>query len=257
MSNPERFLTEKVIDQIREIATHFTGEGPSQMTFVMSDIHGMAHFLEKIFIELKKEYHEPFAASFVFLGDYVDRGPYSAQVIAMIRHLQDLMPEGCVVALMGNHEEMLIGNYKFSGGLRNLYQITARSFKDEPIPTDVLEWLHNLPFRHEDELHYYVHAGFNPHYDMKDQHRSDMLWIRDEFLKSKKNWAKHVFHGHTPSLRLELKLNRSNVDTGACFKDGLLTCAIVEPNFKKAVWFLQVDDKKTYWVSNNMEKINV
>jgi hypothetical protein len=53
----------------------------------------------------------------------------------------------------------------------------------------------------------------------------DLLWIRDEFLKSRADFGR--VHGHTPSEQPEILPNRINVDTGA-FAPGRLTCGMLE-----------------------------
>jgi serine/threonine protein phosphatase 1 len=55
----------------------------------------------------------------------------------------------------------------------------------------------------------------------------DLLWIRDEFLKSRADFGRIVVHGHTPSEQPEILPNRINVDTGA-FAPGRLTCGMLE-----------------------------
>jgi len=58
---------------------------------------------------------------------------------------------------------------------------------------------------------------------------NDLLWIREEFLHSQKNFGKYVVHGHTPVRSAEILANRANIDTGAC-ATGNLTLLSIEGN---------------------------
>jgi diadenosine tetraphosphatase ApaH/serine/threonine PP2A family protein phosphatase len=85
--------------------------------------------------------------------------------------------------------------------------------------------LASLALSHEDEHAIYVHAGLNPDLDRDAQSPSDMLWIREKFLCSARDWGKPVVHGHTPNWTgPEVTGVRLNLDTGA-FHSGFLTCA--------------------------------
>ena len=85
--------------------------------------------------------------------------------------------------------------------------------------------------------YFLCHAGVRPGVPLERQTEDDLLWIRDEFLKSKTDFGRIVVHGHTPTEEPELLPNRINVDTGA-FMTGRLTCAVLEG---KAVRFLSAN----------------
>ena len=70
-----------------------------------------------------------------------------------------------------------------------------------------------------DERRLYVHAGIVPGVPLNEQPREALLWIRDEFLSSDADHGFLVVHGHTPveSCFPDLRRNRLNLDTGACF----------------------------------------
>ena len=74
---------------------------------------------------------------------------------------------------------------------------------------------------------FFVHAGAKPHVPLSHQRESDLLWIRGEFLSSAYDFGKIIVHGHTPSLDIEVRPNRINIDTGA-FATGRLTCLVLE-----------------------------
>ncbi|HEX3851051.1 MAG TPA: metallophosphoesterase, partial [Polyangiaceae bacterium] len=73
----------------------------AQRTFAIGDIHGETKHLYKLMSTLPKLDAED---TVVFLGDYVDRGPQSAQVVDFVRSLPGKTPAK-VVALRGNHED--------------------------------------------------------------------------------------------------------------------------------------------------------
>ncbi len=74
---------------------------------------------------------------------------------------------------------------------------------------------------------FFVHAGVKPKVDLDQQKESDLLWIRSEFLSSTEDFGKIIVHGHTPTLDIELRPNRINIDTGA-FATGRLSCVAIE-----------------------------
>ena len=158
----------------------------------------------------------------VFLGDYVDRGPDARRVVRRVRALQG----DFAVCLRGNHEEMMVRcedrpidwqNFVLNGGAQTLasYQGHEEEFEDDR------RWMSLLPTSYEDELRIFVHAGINPGQPLAEQTDDTRMWARDEFLRFPGAFPKYVVHGHTPTLLLprspEVRENRCNLDTGACF----------------------------------------
>jgi serine/threonine protein phosphatase 1 len=74
---------------------------------------------------------------------------------------------------------------------------------------------------------FFVHAGVKPNINLALQKESDLLWIRDEFLNSQRDFGKIIVHGHTPVKEIEVAPNRIDIDTGA-FATGRLTCLVIE-----------------------------
>jgi len=243
-SDPSRFLTEATIQKVEHFARHHSGENV-QRTYAIGDIHGMANLLVSLLDFITTSQPKIVLPSrFVFLGDYVDRGQGSAQVIAIVRLLQELMPEEAVVALKGNHEDMVLNVMSGHGG--RIDHRTLDSFPLRHIPYDVVDWLADLPTSAEDELHYYVHAGLNPEYDIDDQSDWDKIWIRQEFLFCNKDFGKHILHGHTPYEEVQKEPFRTGIDTGAVF-DGFLTAAEIKSDVSHPVSFFMVNGKGAYW----------
>ncbi|WP_307730388.1 metallophosphoesterase family protein, partial [Alsobacter ponti] len=223
------------------------------MIFVVGDLHGRADLLAAMLSEI-----ETHAAGrprrVIFLGDYIDRGPDSAGVLARVRALQAEDPDG-VTCLMGNHEQMLLlarqdaaarAVWLDNGGVATLASFGAADVSD--LPRDVVAWISGLPTFAEDDVRYYVHAGLDPDTPLERQSDADRLWIREPFIGSDHDFGKHVVHGHTP-VRLaqgsaplpDERDHRTNIDTGAVF-GGALTAAVFTAGQVHPVGFIQVRD---------------
>ena len=107
ITNPERYLDTAAIEKVVAIASFHSqvpNENVKPHTFAIADIHGMDEsllaLLELVTAECVEK--ERTGNKFIFLGDYVDRGPGVAQVIAIVRLLQELMPKGKVTTLTGS-----------------------------------------------------------------------------------------------------------------------------------------------------------
>jgi serine/threonine protein phosphatase 1 len=193
-------------------------------SFAIGDIHGELNQLFKLLSCLPTL---DGADTLVFLGDYVDRGPQSAQVVDYIRHLHTHTPAK-VVALRGNHEDAWLrvlangGWDQFvlpppNGCLAAMRSYTGGSFPapdEEPtdiergillagsfFPPDVVAWFQGLPHWYEDEHAIYVHAGLPRGADGFVHPRdvtvaAALLWLRDEdFFRNYR--GKRVVFGHT------------------------------------------------------------
>lgn len=192
----------------------------------IGDIHGCRRQLQGLLAQVK-----PAAGDrLVFLGDYVDRGPDSAGVIADLIALGKTFPGS--IFLRGNHEEMLLdvvaGNdpstFLFNGGGRTIASYQALG--GWPPPAEHLAFLGSLPTAYETECFIFVHAGLLPGIPLAEQRPDDLLWIRGEFLGSDYDWGKPVVFGHTPRERPLLEPGRIGLDTG-CVYGGTLTCCDV------------------------------
>lgn len=212
------------------------------MTFrvAIGDIHGMADMLERLLSQIEK-WLERRPAQYIFLGDYVDRGPDSRKVV---ERLQAMQRQGAV-CLKGNHEQLMIlstqspigeRNFLFNGGAA-----THESFGSDAAFAEAQEWMNALPISYEDRLRYYVHAGIEPGTPLERQDDNTRLWIRDRFLDCQDAFPKYVVHGHTPTLRYgrdrvtpDIFSNRCDVDTGAGW-GGPLSAAIFDDGQAKPI----------------------
>ena len=198
------------------------------MIFAIGDVHGCVDELRLLLNKLPRTSE----TTIVLLGDYVDRGPNSREVIDTVLELG----QHCTtVALMGNHEAMFLdylndpasaaaGAFIYNGGSATLASY-ADTHGEVTIPKQHTDFLHSLQLMYEHEHNVFVHAGL-PQIPLDqvdpDHDRPTMLWTRGQFLRTDYDWGKVVVHGHTPVPRVTLRPNRINLDTGCVF-DGRLT----------------------------------
>jgi serine/threonine protein phosphatase 1 len=217
--------------------------------YVIGDIHGRSDLLNRIVDAIRRDIEDkPATESLtVTLGDYVDRGPDSRGVLD--RLAQNPFPTA-YVALKGNHEELLerfldspaiASQWRHLGGLETLHSYNvavaplmigkgfdqASSALRQALPEEHSTFLRNLKLSLTLGRYFLCHAGVRPGIPLESQRAEDLLWIRDEFLRSNSNFGKIIVHGHTPIESPEVLPNRINIDTGA-FATGRLTCLVIE-----------------------------
>ncbi|MSO70475.1 MAG: serine/threonine protein phosphatase [Alphaproteobacteria bacterium] len=183
----------------------------------------------------------------IYLGDYVDRGPASCDVIEALLAPPPLPIE--VVHLLGNHEELMLSflqggpawPWLMNGGVETCWSYGIKPpeiSRDESGDTELRNMLlDNIPLAHKTFLlrlkllhregdYLFVHAGVRPGVALDAQAPRDLLWIRDLFLDSEADFGAVVVHGHTPTHEPEVFVNRIGIDTGACF-GGKLTALVL------------------------------
>ena len=195
-----------------------------KFTYAVPDIHGRYDLLVRA-LELIEEHAGGDKAPVVFLGDYIDRGPQSREVVEL---LMKGPPEW--ICLKGNHEAMMVDAF-LPGHDRDLWvsnggKATLQSFSRQgrtSVQDTHLSWLHSLALFHEDERRVYVHAGIaDPDAPLEEQEQS-LLWYRYSQNPDRGYRGKHVVHGHTPREGGPVLLkNRTNLDCGAYFSDRLV-----------------------------------
>jgi len=214
------------------------------LTFAIGDIHGCLDQLTELLAQCRRFANDQ-PSKFIFLGDYIDRGPDSRGVIQTIMDMQANDPPS-VIALAGNHEDLFLGSHANDGmghWLANGGSATLRSYgvtSPKDMPSNHIAWIRSLPVVHDDGLRLFVHAGIRPGVPLDRQTREDTLWIRSEFLNSTADHGKLIVHGHTVRRdgKPEILANRVNVDTGA-FRGGPLTAAVFIDSERMPVDFLQ------------------
>ena len=192
------------------------------ITFAIGDIHGCLDKLRRLLATCEaRAAGRP--ARFVFLGDYIDRGPDSRGVVELLLRRQQQAPPGTVVCLRGNHEQMAIAAHDDERAmplwLQNSGASTQRDYAgtNGRIEDAHLEWLRALPFCHDDGLRFFVHAGVDLSVPLDRQEDEVMVWMREPFLShcDEVDCGRFIVHGHTP-LRTgtpDLRKRRINLDT--------------------------------------------
>ncbi len=225
-----------------------TAEG--ERIYAIGDIHGRLDLMKDLLNRIEKHAASlPPARSvhIVILGDMVDRGPESAEVLRYLYGVQQAT--GRLIVLQGNHEELMLRALAGEPGMLRAWMriggsATIRSFGLEPphrdddqraavndilktIPAHLLDWIRALPLTARSGDYLFCHAGIRPGVALKRQKRADLLWIRDEFLEDPQDHGVMVVHGHSVSTDVEMRGNRIGIDTGA-YRTGILTGLYLE-----------------------------
>lgn len=213
--------------------------------YAVGDIHGRLDLLTTLHeaIDEDAEMHPGPQCVEVYLGDYVDRGPQSAGVIDA---LMERMRTRNAICLAGNHEDIMLdaltsqeafANWLRIGGVETVFSyVRPTGTMDQAqlwnewrvgMRSDHVAFLRQLETTYVCGDYLFVHAGLRPGVSLEAQDRSDMLWIRREFLDYPHSFGHLVVHGHTPIPSPEVLSNRINIDTGA-YATGHLTCLVLE-----------------------------
>jgi serine/threonine protein phosphatase 1 len=217
--------------------------------YAIGDVHGRADLLSEMFGRINDDLraHPRVSSIEVFLGDYVDRGPNSREVIDLLIERQK---KHSTKFLKGNHEDCVLrllsdpavfSGWKMIGGLSTVlsYGVAPSghhdpkthaqiaSALDEAMPDSHHRFLRSLALSFTLGDYFFAHAGVRPGISLAAQSPSDLLWIRDDFLLHEDDFGKVVVHGHTPTREPEIRANRINIDTGA-YATGRLTCLALQ-----------------------------
>src|SRR5260370_5333707 len=176
------------------------------LTFEIGDNHRCFDKLEAVLLACDRV-RAGRQVRYVFVGDYIDRGPDARNVIDLLMHKQ--LSEGSrFVCLRGNHEQMLIVAAAEGRSDRDLMTWWANGGEqtldsygvNDPssLPDPHLEWIKALPLRFADQKRVCVHAGIRPRVAIADQSEDDLLSIRQPFLSSQATHTTFVTHRHTP-----------------------------------------------------------
>ena len=245
------------------------GDPPSvgeRRVYAIGDIHGRDDLFADLLLQIDADSAARGAipTELILLGDLVDRGPSSAQVVE--RALALSHSDAPVRFLKGNHEEVFLlaarGDVR---ALRFFYRIGGRatilsyglSASDYLAmdDTQLRDWmLNHVPRAHLDFIedfedmiavgdYLFVHAGIRPDVALDAQDSSDLRWIREEFLRHPGAHSHIVVHGHTIFEEVDARTNRIGIDTGA-FASGKLTAIGLEGTKQ---WFLATDGAPCAW----------
>jgi serine/threonine protein phosphatase 1 len=200
--------------------------------FAISDIHGC---YTQLFNLLKKIPLKD-GDTLIFLGDYIDRGPQSKDVITLVFDL--LRSRQNTIALKGNHEDMAMdalngGNYTWlaNGGNNTI----ANYKKEETLLHKHIELLNKLPLYHIINNFLFSHTGGHVNKTLKEQTPDDFLWERNCITSPKKSKMEDdgykLIFGHTPMKKVFVtNSGRICIDTGACFGNKLSCVQLPEFN---------------------------
>jgi len=219
--------------------------------YAVGDIHGRYDLLERLLDRIAVDAGAAAVDDniLIMLGDYIDRGPQSREVIERLSG--DPLPGFTTICLRGNHEAALLDffdspstleTWSMFGGRETLLSYgvpadmlppesrdttAARDLFCKRLPTHHRAFFAGLSANAEIGDYIFVHAGLRPGVPVARQDETDMIWIRHEFLQFKGDFGKKVVHGHTPVAQPEVHVNRINVDTGAYYSNRL-TCVVLE-----------------------------
>jgi serine/threonine protein phosphatase 1 len=218
--------------------------------YAVGDIHGRIDLLEQLLAKIHANLQQQPTAKtlLVFVGDLIDRGPSSAQVIERLRcyRRDGIKP----VFLLGNHEEVLlriihgdssvVDSWLKFGGLQCLqsYGVTLARIRGRSadqvtelvqatVPREHVEFLESFSDSCRFGDYLFVHAGIRPGVAVEHQSQADLRWIREPFLFDETDHGFVVVHGHTISEEVEVRPNRMGIDTGA-YRSGVLTALAIE-----------------------------
>src|SRR3990167_2437750 len=214
------------------------------LTFAIGDIHGCFDKLERLIARCKQYAHGE-QSRFVFLGDYIDRGPDSRQVVEFVMNFQQTTPE--TICLKGNNENVLERAQSsppiMEWWLQNGGDVTLQSYGITSLsdfPQAHLRWMRSLRLQLYDDLRFFVHAGVDPTLDepLLASPMDALLWIREPFLSSDRDYGRLVVHGHTKVAEPDLRANRLNIDTVQPVIGRHLTAAVFDDTRRDPLTFL-------------------
>jgi len=225
--------------------------------YAVGDCHGRADLFEHLMRQLRQDSaaRSPMATKIIVLGDVIDRGAQSAELVQ--RMMRYNRASDRFLVLLGNHEQMMLAALGGDlGALAAWMKIggdqTLRSWgvpcealgadgrtlltvARAQVPAEVLHWMESLPLWHLSGSILFVHAGIKPGLPLAHQEPHDLLWIRNKFLTSDKRHPQLVVHGHSICEQgPDIRPNRIGIDTGAV-TTGRLTAVGFEGD---ARWFL-------------------
>lgn len=223
---------------------------PGSAFYVVGDVHGRIDLLERLIARMDADALAQGITrpEIIFVGDFVDRGEHSAEVLSCVQALtRD--PDRAVTCLMGNHEKMMLDflerptergpRWLKFGGLQTMMSFGVRGISERMEEADLLQardalrgampdgleaWLSALPLSFVSGNVTVVHAAADPDIPLSGQDSRTLLWGHKNFFKKTRQDGQWVVHGHTIVDQAEATLGRISVDTGA-YATGRLTCA--------------------------------
>jgi serine/threonine protein phosphatase 1 len=170
------------------------------LTFAVADLHGRRDLLDRGLAAIAAYADK---GRVIFLGDYIDRGPQSADVLA--RLMEGPEPGWRWTCLKGNHEAMmslaLRQPDRLDWWLENGGDATIRSYgARQDLIAAHLRWVDALPCIEVDPQRVYVHAGVDPWIPLSAQAERTLLWKRYPAGTDEGYGERHLVHGHDPAV---------------------------------------------------------
>lgn len=231
------------------------------IVFAIGDVHGRADLLELMLRHITEEAGsvEDRRVLLVCLGDYIDRGPRSRQVVDQLLALRGA-PNLEVRYLRGNHERIFLDfladpvrngpSWCAYGGREALASygvvapepdedeeetwLAAREALRAALPQAHLSFFEGLETSFEIGDYFFAHAGAKPGVPLEAQVEEDLLWIREPFLRGRRRFEKVIVHGHSPEAEVHVDDRRIGLDTGA-YATGVLSAARLEGEARRLI----------------------
>ena len=235
----------------------------------IGDMHG--HFTRLLSL-IHKVNFDPSEDLLILLGDYIDRGEENMRCL---RWAMEMSEKENVIALRGNHEQMMLYYYLLegreggiwlpNGGKYSKLELEAWVKREPDALQKVLEFIKQRPLYHRlfanGKEYIFCHAGLKPGVPLEEQVEDDLLWIREEFYTDYHGTAE-VIVGHTPTpyfdisndyllhnkpneyYPLFLKNHITIIDTGSFLPKGRISCIDV---LSGQVWQSDPDYSSIEW----------
>lgn len=193
----------------------------------ISDIHGELEKLCRVLEKVNPQKED----TIVFMGDYIDRGAKSKEVVQKIIDMKEVC--NCVY-LIGSHEYALLHadtddyyHYLFwnYGGVQT---VESYGSFDNILKTHG-EFFRSLKFYYINGRYLFVHAGLRDGIPIESQNEVDMVYIRREFYEKPHNFPYKIIFGHTEFDKPLVQNDKICIDTGCGkYKNSPLTAIIIE-----------------------------
>lgn len=214
--------------------------------YVIGDIHGCHSELEALLTHLRRAENLSKTDQVLFIGDYIDRGPHSKEVLDLLLQFRADFPQ--TIFLRGNHEDMLLSFLAGGGRQGSAYLLNGgaefvasygiplggapealREELQKSVPKEHLDLIAGLENYVLAGDFVFVHAGLNPLRDLRSQVEADLFWIREEFINNLHYFRRTVVFGHTPYEDVLFHLPyKIGIDTGLVYGNMLSCIEVVQ-----------------------------
>ncbi|MEO1292981.1 MAG: metallophosphoesterase family protein [Pseudomonadota bacterium] len=251
-----KLLLPQILGRVGRRRQEFRARLPEGMVlYAIGDVHGRADLLDRalhaIFADIRETPPPDGRAQLVFLGDYIDRGPHSCQVIETLMEMQRLYGAWLKITfLTGNHEiamlSFLRNPIEHRSWLRHGGVETLRSYGIHPSPQELTDRLPAIAAALQEAMgnqseflrtslktsfrcgdFFFSHAGYNPRRSLDEQTIEDLTFgSRSFLLKGNPDLRVRAVHGHYVEPDPVVLPHRIGVDTGAYLHSALTTVRI-------------------------------